>query len=194
MESSGLRSSLNDLLGRLPAHTRGLLSCLLVLARCEASKDAELLASPRRTHTPRTPRNLLPVRQQLCGGSALSARRRTRVVHLPSVPSSPTVVVRPSAALSVSVAGSSQSPRGNGSSSARNGNGWRTDPVMGHLGVPKRARRHRGPEQPYSQSRVRTAPTAISRAVACTRSTGRQAPYLPPYPGPRPKGSVTARA
>jgi transposase len=41
-QSSGLRSSLSDLLGRLLA-ARCLLGCLMVLARREVSKDAELL-------------------------------------------------------------------------------------------------------------------------------------------------------
>lgn len=41
--TGGLRSSLRDLFGYLPAHAL-LLGCLTVLARREVSKDAELLA------------------------------------------------------------------------------------------------------------------------------------------------------
>ena len=58
----------------------------------------------------------------LPGGSDFSARRRTRAVHMPAVPSSaagvPAAAVPPSAASPAAAAGSTRTPRGNGSSSA----------------------------------------------------------------------------
>jgi hypothetical protein len=71
---TGLGSSLSDLLGRLPALVRRLLGCLMVLARHEVPKDAELLVLRHENAMLR--RQISRVRYQPAGRMWLSALSR----------------------------------------------------------------------------------------------------------------------